>query len=156
MSLNKLKIMKHIYILFTIASVICLQSFCSNNKIENHCIPLIPSTLDSLQGNWISTSDSSWNLNITGRIVEDVYTGSSISNEYYRLYFSDTLVDGTNNTFNQIKIDTNAVNGKYIIEMSLTDGSIDCYKINGFSSNGKAVGLIPTWSNHSPKVFKKK
>jgi hypothetical protein len=76
-----------------------------------------PTTLDSLQGKWTSTYDSSDILTINGRSLDELYTvGDYPKHIHYTIYFSDTLVDGMDFDFNQLKIDTSLRKGKYLLK----------------------------------------
>ena len=140
-------------------TLIILQSFCSikNKKITNSYVSPPPTTLDSLQGIWISTKDSLWQITITGRIMDDFYKNLDSTHKYYRIYFSDTLVDGDTYKFNQVSVDTTAKTGIYMIAVSTKDLTIDCYKFGGIDQSDGITYLDyqATWTDHGPNVFKK-
>jgi hypothetical protein len=113
-------------------------------------------TLDSLQGHWVSTEDSLWQLKITGRRVDDYYKDSDNEHEYFTIFFSDTLVDGTKYTFTSAHINTTATTGKYLVEVGSND-EIFCYEIAGFNvdSDGETFEYQATWTDKGPNIFLK-
>jgi hypothetical protein len=113
-------------------------------------------TLDSLQGNWTNEDDALWQMNIKGRIINEIYKDADLKNTIYKIYFSDTLVNAAD--FNSIRIDTSLARGNYLIARELDDDSILCYEINGFSKPGKHVllSLSSTWANYKVNIFVKK
>ncbi len=115
-------------------------------------------TLDSLQGHWVSTEDSLWQLKITGRGVDDYYKDSDLAqqHEYFTIFFSDTLVDGMQYDYNTAKINPTATTGKYLVEVG-SGNEIWCYEIAGFyvDSGGETFEYQATWTDKGPNIFLK-
>lgn len=146
-------------LLNSIIIIILLQSFCTNDdvKVNNPFSPQ-STTLDSLQGQWVSINDSAHFLKITGRYLDEVYADESFTkHEFYQLYFSDTLVNGQDYNFSQLKIDTLAITGKYLIKADRAGETVWCYKMNGFYKDGPdtMLSLSDTWVNKRASIFKK-
>ncbi len=112
-------------------------------------------TLDSLQGHWVCTQDSLWQLTITGRGVDEFYKDSDLAqqHEYFTIFFSDTLVDGMQYDYNTAKINTTATTGKYLVEVA--GNEIWCSEIAGFyvDSSGETFEYQPTWTHEGPNIF---
>lgn len=119
---------------------------------------LFSSTLDSLQGKWISIDDSLNTIQISGRSYTEWYRDSESPLENYRIFFSDTLVkDCLELDYTQISIDTLASTGKYLIKISYSDSTVWCYQFNGFNSDttGLTFSISDTWAKRRPTVFTK-
>ena len=112
--------------------------------------------LDSLQGKWVSVEDTLNTMTIFGNFVDEYYKFENLHHEYFRIYFSDTLID-YDKIFSQITIDTTAVSGNYLIKVSTTDNSVWCYDVHGFYSNGGDItfSMSDTWAQRRPTVFRK-
>ena len=139
-------------------AIISLSS-CILYRSGKRCVAKVVShtatTLDSLQGTWVSIDDSLNKVIISGRLYTEFYADSDSTREYFRIYFSDTLVD-INLAFNDIQIDTTQLSGKYIITKSISDNSFWCYALNGFNyiNNGVSFSISDTWAHHKPTVFR--
>ncbi len=137
-------------------------NFCSNGESKPILIQTMQqknSTLDSLQGKWISEEDSLDEITINGRFWTEKY--NDVNNSVLincRLYFSDTAIDNEN-PFNAISIDTNALTGKFIILASPTNNSFDCLYNNGFliDNTDTTFSIRPAikWTMASVQVYKK-
>lgn len=147
---------------YSICIIIIFFAFATNcaipEKKQNKKAYPPASSLDSLQGKWINDEDSSNVITVTGRSWNDKYTSSSITNnETYLIYFSDTIVNSQN--FSTALIDTSASSGKYIIAMSPSDNSMDCWQFNGFYHDSIdttfSVNPAVNWTMKSIRVFKK-
>lgn len=136
-----------------------LQSFCKENNNNSYIKSSPPpTTLDSLQGQWVSTNDSTHFLEITGRVLNESYVGSPTQHEHYRLYFSDTLIAGEIFDFSQVNMDTTATKGNFLIKVDVADGTFWCYKMDGFyrdSANNTILSISDTWVNKRPSLFRK-
>jgi hypothetical protein len=155
--------MKLLFFSFILLSLCFIANDYTNRNEKKVLHALSPmSRLDSLQGNWINQNDTTFQMIITGRILDeiDIDTSAHYTNHsYYRLYFSDTMVNKDLNVlFNSVKIDTLSVKGKYLIKVSAYDNSVWCYEINGFNKNGSALtfSMSDIWADRVPGVFKKK
>ncbi len=151
---------KPIFLLITLSVLFVSQYFCvyinekGEAKISNNKPPT--TTLDSLQGSWISIDDSLNKVNVSNRLYTEFYADEDSAKNYFRIYFSDTLVD-VNLSFTDIRIDTSSVSGKYLITKSIADNTFWCYEFNGFYSDtmGITFSISDTWAKHKPTVFKK-
>ena len=154
-----MKKMRKYLMCIAVAIMVLLESFCNSiyeNSYHNLKAKNPPTTtLDSLQGSWVSIDDSLNKVIISGRLYTEFYADSDSTREYFRIYFSDTLVD-INLAFNNIQIDTTQVSGKYIITKSISDNSFWCYTLNGFRyiDNGVSFSISDTWAHHKPTVFR--
>lgn len=152
--------MKALVTIFILANIISLISFCklkNKKRSAKYISAKSVTTLDSLQGIWISTADSLWQWTINGRNLEEVYKDNDKQYEYFIIFFSDTLVDGENYDFSQLKIDTLATSGKYLITKTAdSNHTVLCYEIEGFFKKGTVLSLMPTWVNKRPNIFEKK
>ena len=100
----------------------------NQNKFK---IPPSYSTLDSLQGDWLNEDDSTNKVSINGRNwINTFYSNGALISQSLRIYFSDTAVLG--NTFSDIKIDTTAISGRFVVTLDISDNSVDCIYLNGF------------------------
>ena len=129
------------------------------NKSKSYLIMPIKyyrTTLDSLQGKWISTSDSLNQVIISGRQYTEFYADADSTHENFRIYFSDTLVNA-DLSFSSIQIDTTATTGKYLITKYASDDSFWCYKFNGFHYDitGIVFSISDTWAKRRATAFKK-
>lgn len=118
--------------------------------------PKKKTTLDSLQGKWTSVDDPKNHIKISGRAYEEYY--EKISKEYFRLYFSDTIVDNLNFSFTNIRIDTSKLTGNYMIARDMkSPDEFWCWEINGFiySRSGTTLSVSDTWAKYRPTLFKK-
>jgi hypothetical protein len=152
--------MKQLTLITTIIIISILQCFCINNtKVNNSFTPPPTTTLDSLQGKWTSAYDSSDILTINGRSLDELYTvGDYPKHIHYTIYFSDTLVDGMDFDFNQLKIDTSLRKGKYLLKAEdYPDLTVWCYEINGFDYEGSTItfSISDTWANRVPSIYQK-
>lgn len=113
-------------------------------------------TLDSLQGSWNSLDEPDWQLTIMGRVYLETVKG--IAKQEYRIYFSDTMVDCINLKFHQIKIDTTALSGNYILlrfQNSLEDFWTNKFYGFNWTKSRKTFSLGDTWAKRSLAVFRK-
>lgn len=129
----------------------------------NYCLPPHkylppPTTLDSLQGDWINEKDSLHTVKITGRYWTEEYLNQSHPYlEIYIIYFSDTVVNNEL-LFNQISIDTAALTGNYLILKSSFDETLDCSFITGFYRDNVDTTfsiMPPNGRLENVQVFKK-
>ena len=154
--------MKKYSILILVLTVIIFQSFCENtardksSKISLHHSNPPNTTLDSLQGSWISIDDSLNRVSVLNRTYVEFYADKDSARENFRIYFSDTLVD-INLSFSNIHIDTTALSGHYIITKSVLDDTFWCYEFIGFNNDGinRYFSISDTWAKHKPTVFAK-
>lgn len=116
-----------------------------------------PSTLDSMQGDWISMGDPLNKVFVKGRSYHELYVSrkDTLLNEFSRAYFSDTLVEGVN--FHNIKIDTLRSSGQYLILRSTVDEGFWCYKIDGFflDRGYHTFVITDTWAKQRETAFRK-
>ena len=142
-------------------------SFCFNSNNESK--PLLikfmqqkNSTLDSLQGKWISEEDSLLRWQINGRTLNESYNDEdSIKNRHsYHLFFSDTLVNKyLQYSLGELKFDTTITSGKFIVAVSDEDSTVWCYQIENISlNNGTSIdelSVSDTWAKFSTVTFRK-
>lgn len=152
--------MKQFLSILALTATIFLLSFCSSTTNSNHKHTTPPmTTLDSLQGMWFLVNDMYTKMRIHGRILTEIYVDTSSNQSTYlryNVYFSDTLVNqDLIMSSADIKIDTSANTGKYLVKVSTLDNTVWCYKINGFYNDG--IGTIfsisDTWAHKIPSVY---
>jgi hypothetical protein len=121
--------------------------------------PPLPTTLDSLQGTWKCLRDTTVTVIINGRIFTEITVDSGfIDSQIYKMYFSDVAIDEYHqHTFDEISIDTSKLSGKYLVNVSLKDSSIECYKFGniGFSATDTIFSMSDIWAKRNNVNFKK-
>lgn len=124
-------IMKRILTYFSVFAIALFFIFCDTpqNKNDNAYLPPSGSTLDSLQGNWISSKDSMSKLVITGNNMVDYYQGTQIDASKFFLADVDTFPSISS-------YDTTQLNGKYLITYTPGYAGVDLkYRINYLSDS---------------------
>jgi hypothetical protein len=152
--------MKFIFSTIIIFLLIYNQNIVYKNKQNTVLIPqVVTTTLDSLQGNWKSLVDSTLTLSIEGRYyIEKTNDSLEINEKIYLTYFSDTLVDEFHQfTFDQVVIDTTKKSGKFLVNISTDDNTIECFTFNGFSSRpeGLVFSIKDVWAKRKNANFLK-
>ena len=117
------------------------------------------STLDSLQGFWVSTSDSLNKMLVNGRVCIQCYAYEDLANkkDTSSIFFSDTLIAFfKNETLNELSYDSSKTSGEYLILASKNSRAFWCYKIEGFWKNEyeKRLSIIDTWAKRRKDIFK--
>lgn len=119
------------------------------------------STLDSMQGDWISVDDTLSRFSVKGRTYHEWYVSGydTLVNEFSRIYFSDTLVDCMEHLFNEVKIDTTSLSGNYFLTVSKEkEGRFWCYELYGFYtdvSDTTTISIADTWAKQRPSLYRK-
>jgi hypothetical protein len=131
-----IKIKKMKSTLFIISIIYFLNVFCSNTStvnLKNKKMPPPHTALDSLQGKWKWVLDTDRTCIVTGKTFTDIYVSSDTSynytsNETFKIYFSDTVVDFHRDfTFAEVSVDTTKTTGNYLVLVSQNDSTINCY-----------------------------
>jgi hypothetical protein len=117
------------------------------------------STLDSLQGFWVSTSDSLNKMLVNGRVCIQWYAYEDLANkkDTSSIFFSDTLIDFfKNETLNKLSYDSSKTSGEYLISASKNSRAFWCYKIEGFwiDEYEKRLSIVDTWAKRRKDIFK--
>ena len=142
----------------------CLQS-CANTPKQSDTLSAVianSTTLDSMQGTWVSMDDSLVEFSVNGRTYHALYVSGNdtLVNDFSRIYFSDTLVNGMEHLFNEINIDTTRLSGNYFITVSKKEeGSFWCYEFYGFytdASDTTTISIADTWAKRRPSVYFRK
>jgi hypothetical protein len=128
-----LKINRMKKVLFTFPTIIFFIFFCCSSSINKFKFPPTHSALDSLQGKWKWVLDTDRTCIVTGKTFTDIYVSSDTSynytsNETFKIYFSDTVVDFHRDfTFAEVSVDTTKTTGNYLVLVSQNDSTINCY-----------------------------
>jgi hypothetical protein len=106
----------------------------TTNSLRN---PPNSSTLDSLQGVWVNENDSNNVITINRRIWASVFIDDNVfTRDTSYCYFSDVVVQADTILFSQI--DTAALSGKYLIDVSPMNNGLGfigrgCWEILGIT-----------------------
>ncbi|MBR2649590.1 MAG: hypothetical protein ACRCSM_05400 [Sediminibacterium sp.] len=123
--------MKAIFIVMLLCSFSFISKTKSNNRkesISKNLMPFFSSTLDSLQGTWVSIEDVSAKIIITNNLMYSYY--ENICNDTSKLILADGCIAMEVSNYDKTK-----VNGKYLILYN--DEYLEynsCYRI-GYLSN---------------------
>jgi hypothetical protein len=147
-------------ILIALPIIILLSTFCGNSKRkDNYKFPPSYNAIDSLQGTWKCLRDTTVTVIINGRIFTEITVDSGfIDSQIYKMYFSDVAIDEYHqHTFDEISIDTSKLSGKYLVNVSLKDSSIECYKFGniGLSATDTIFSMSDIWAKRNNVNFKK-
>jgi hypothetical protein len=95
-----------------------------NSKVTPH------STLDSLQGAWISSIDDRDHVNIISHQYIETYEGDTAIRRT-KIFFADTCLSDILTYEDRNKLDDTRENGKYMVLSDITDSSDNlCYQID--------------------------
>lgn len=139
--------MKYIFLNLLGLSLLAILLYGDENsnfaKHTMYQVQLSPSTLDSLQGIWVSVNDKTdevdlaYKITINNRLwISEFLDDNVIVRDTSLIYFSDTVIIGDTILFSQI--DTAAVSGNYILDiMPLQNGQ-------GFEHHGcwEILGIV--------------
>jgi hypothetical protein len=99
----------------------------SNNAIQRINKPITGNTLDSLQGTWISSKDTSSKIIISANKMYTCYDAQSIDS--FKIFLTNDLPGMGMGSYN-----TSGVNGQYLILYSPGNSKYDlCYRIGYLS-----------------------
>jgi len=153
--------MKNIIIVISLSFCTFLLSSSINSKhpTESRSYkPYLLTTLDSLQGNWMSSEDSADLVSINGRIWHSSYVNPSSTISIWEssmMYFSDTLVKSE--SFSLSQIDTSKKNGSYIILYTASDNTAFCMELTNIKWNKSDTFFVvhpaEYWTTRSIKHY---
>lgn len=118
------------------------------------------STLDSLQGYWVSVQDSLNKMIIKERTRIEWYNDmeQTTKKDTFSIFFSDTLIDYYNSVdYAQHRYDSSKTSGEFIILISQNKEEYLCLKLERFwlNENKKFVSIIDTWQKKRPTIYYK-
>jgi hypothetical protein len=116
------------------------------------------STLDSLQGFWISTDDILNKMLVKGRVYTSIYDDedSLKQRDRFSIFFSDTLLKME--SLNEHSYDSSKTSGKYLVlATNKSETEFWCYRIEAFFEEDKikGVSIVDTWAKRRPTNFRK-
>ncbi|MBX2932329.1 MAG: hypothetical protein KF781_10325 [Chitinophagaceae bacterium] len=147
--------MKHI--IFFISILILIQGVDNMCEKRGKCMvsSMSRTLLDSLQGNWLCLKDTTVTVIINGRsFIENTNDDIFISSRAYKMYFSDTIIDRFHEfIFDEISLDTNKLSGNYLVNVSLQNNSVECFKIVCVTDT--VFSISDVWARRSNTNFKR-